>query len=97
MQLNPQLLHALETPELKRLLLWFETDTQSIQSQSERLDALLSEVNTMQADTCYQTLSELALSDMVRLTILNEFGPEFAQKTGFPLLETATHHRLDLQ
>jgi hypothetical protein len=97
MQPHPQLVQHLErtAPDcLKSLLIWFNIDTHSLQSQSERLDALLSEMNTMSVETCYQSLSQLELPDLVRLSILNEFGPEFADKPSFSLLETTTSHRL---
>lgn len=97
MQPHPQLLQHLEQTALGRLkafLLWFNVDTHSLQSQSERLDALLTEMNTISPEACYQALSELELPDLVRLSILNEFGPQFARKPGFLFLETMLYRQL---
>lgn len=90
MQLNSQLLNHLEmtAPErLKSLFLWFHGNAQSLHTQSTYFEALLSEVNTMPIETCYQTLDQLELPDLVQFSILNEFGPQFAQKASFSLLE----------
>jgi hypothetical protein len=97
MQPHPQLLQHLEQTamdRLKGLLLWLNIDTHRIQSQSERLNALLDEMNTISPESCYQALSQLELADLARFSILNEFGPQFARKPGFPLLETMLHRRL---
>ena len=97
MQPHPQLVRHLEQTApnlLTSLLLWFNIDTHSLQSQSERLDALLSEMNILSVETCYQALSELELPDLVRLSILNEFGPSFARKVSCTLLESTTCERL---
>jgi hypothetical protein len=51
-------------------------------------------MNTLSIETCYQALSELELPDLVRLSILNEFGPSFAGKVSCTLLESTTCQRL---
>lgn len=97
MQPHPQLLQHLEQTApglLKSLLLWLNSDTHLIQSPSERLNALLSEVHTMTPEHCYESLEQLQLPDLVRLSILNEFGPQFAHKPGFTLLESTVQQRM---
>ncbi|HEY9745650.1 MAG TPA: hypothetical protein V6C99_05485 [Oculatellaceae cyanobacterium] len=97
MQLNPKLLQHLEltSPEsFKGLFLWLHADTQLLPTPSEQQQKLLSEIYAMTPETCYETLSQLELPDLVRLSILNEFGPQFADKPGYNLLETAACQRL---
>ena len=97
MQLNTQLLNHLEmtAPErLKGLFLWLNINVHNLQSQSQCLDALISEVNTMPIETCYRTLAQLALPDLIQLSLLNEFGPQFARKASFSLLEKLLSQQL---
>lgn len=97
MHLNPRLASLLETYEperLKALLLWFNADAQSVSGQSQRLHAILDETLHMDMDACYQAASQLQLDDMVHVSILNEFGPEFAKKAAFQWLNRTMTLRL---
>lgn len=97
MTLNPRLARVLETYEpnrLKAILMWFNADSQTLSTQSETLNAMLTEVQHMNMETCYQLASQLELNELVDLSILNEFGPTFADKSSFVWLSQHVSHRL---
>jgi hypothetical protein len=86
MYLNPRLaklLEAYEPERLKAILMWFNADAQSLPAQSER-----------SVDTCYQLASQLELDEMVRISILNEFGPNFEGKAAYQWLNRNMSRRL---
>jgi hypothetical protein len=75
-----------KTDRLKSLLAWFSSGMQTVEAESKRLQTLLDE--TTQADplTQYSMLNSVELDQMVHFTLLNEFGPSFAQRRCFPYL-----------
>lgn len=100
MQLNPKLarlLEAYEPDRLKAILLWFNADAQSLPAQNERLNAILDEMQTMTIDTCYRVISELEMTEMIRISILNEFGPQFEQRAAYQWLNRAMGQTLALR
>ncbi len=91
-QLHPHiddLLAELEREQQKALLLWFAAEELSMETTSQRLSAILSEIEQMDLEGCYQSLQSISLEDRVRFAILNEFGPAFAKKPCFDWLAQA--------
>ncbi len=97
MDLNPRLakrLEAYEPERLKAILMWFNADRQSFQSQSERLTVILDEMQQLTVDSCYELAGQLDLDDLVQVSILNEFGPRFEEKPAFVWLSRSVSQRL---
>ena len=86
MELNPSLesvIPAYEPDRLRALLVWFGAEAETLGSQSARLSAILDETEQMDINTCYELINQLQPDDMVRFSVLNEFGPSFAKKPYF--------------
>lgn len=79
---------------LKALLLWYASGTGTLETESESLQTLLEEGSQSDPVTCYDMLESLQLSEMVSFTLVNEFGPRFAQRQCFPVLVESITHRL---
>ncbi len=97
MQLNPRLARLMETYEperLQALLLWFNTDQQSLNTQSERLSSILAEAQSRDIADCYRLASQLQPAQLAEFSILNEFGPNFAARASFPWLVRGVSQRL---
>jgi hypothetical protein len=96
MQLNPritQLLEGYEPERLKALLAWFLAEVSQTVSANPFAAALLA-VESLDAPSCYQLMSsDLVLEDVVKVSILNEFGPEFTAKKSFHWLDRTMRHR----
>ncbi len=92
MKLNTPFEHVLEqlpTDQLKKLMLWYASGPESVETHSQTLNAILNEVQTLDAETCYQTLDSLSIEDVVASSLMNEFGPSFADRPCFDLLTQA--------
>jgi hypothetical protein len=82
--LNETLIRDLETLSTERqraLMLWYVKGQTQLEAPSEKVSAILSEIETLEAEACYDLLQHLDIRDMVRFTVLNEFGPLVAKKS----------------
>lgn len=80
--------------KLKSLLLWFTSGVNSIDTESKRLQSLVEETTQTDPQTCYNMLNSLELNEMVHFTLMNEFGPKFAQRSCYSTLVDSITHRL---
>lgn len=82
------------TDKLKSLLTWFSSGISSVEAETQRLQAILEENDKADPVTCYNRLNSVELDEMVSFTLMNEFGPGFAQKTCFPYLVNQVLERI---
>ena len=88
------LLNELKIDEVKALLLWYlQDETAESNGISQKVQQLLDDVNRMDAEASYKALTSLKLDDMVRFSVLNEFGEGFSKKKACDFLIKATIER----
>ncbi len=100
MKLNTPFDHVLEqqpVQTLQKLLLWYASGPESVETQSQALQAILDEVQALDSETCYQALASLSLQEVVASSIMNEFGPSFTGRPGFHLLTQAVTRSIQQQ
>jgi hypothetical protein len=81
---------------LKALLIWMTGGgAEGVPRQAETLRAILEEdEDGMDVVQCYEMLSHLKLEELVAFSLVNEFGPKFAERPGFGALVLWVKQRL---
>lgn len=83
------------TDKLKSLLTWFSSGISSVEAETQRLQTMLDDNAKADPVTTYNRLNSVELDEMVSFTLMNEFGPSFAQKRCFPYLVNQVLSRLN--
>ena len=91
------LLQELEADRARALLLWYLEDAASESSTSAKIQALIDDVNKLDAKAAYQTLESLSNTDLVKFSVLNEFGERFSRTKACDFLIRATVERFEIQ
>ncbi len=88
------ILEDLPAEQVKKLMLWYASGPESVETQSQALQAILNEVETLDSESCYQNLESLSLQSLVSHSIMNEFGPSFAKRSCFNSLSEAVTRKI---
>lgn len=92
-----QVLEQLPEKQLQQIMLWYCSGGQDVETQSQRLQQVLEDVQFLDFETCFQLLDQLELSEVVAYSLMNEFGPSFAKRPYFTLLTNAVTTKLSQQ
>lgn len=85
--------------QLKAMLLWYLSDENArFDATTETINAVMDDLEAMDAKACYEAMSALgteAMTDeMVRFSLLNEFGEWITTKSWFNWLTEAVKKQL---
>ncbi len=89
-----QVLEQLPDDRLEQLMLWYCSGGETVETRSKRLQQVLDDVQFLDFETCFQVLNRLELNELVVFSLMNEFGPSFANRPCFAVLAHAVTERL---
>lgn len=92
-----RLLEAQPAEQLQAHLLWLlQSGDEPLNTRSPALRHAMETVHTMTPPECLSRLQRLSAQDIVRMTLLQEFGVDFARKPGFQALARLVAQRAAL-